>query len=114
LYRFVPPSDSFRDYALNPPSIVGLAPVTNPASGPARYATSAAISSAVPYRGTAITFLSVSASGPVAGRRNKDRTEEYLFDPGEKEDLLAKRTRGDATRLQELLAAWARDVRPAR
>ena len=35
-------------YAVNPPSIVRLAPVTKPASGPARYATIAAISSAAP------------------------------------------------------------------
>jgi N-acetylgalactosamine-6-sulfatase len=50
-------------------------------------------------------------------RRNKDRAEEYLFDlardPGEKDDLLAKRA-DDATRLKNLLAAWERDVRPAR
>jgi hypothetical protein len=50
-------------------------------------------------------------------RRNKDRTEEYLFDlardPDEKEDLLAKR-KDDAVRLKKLLAAWERDVRPAR
>jgi arylsulfatase A-like enzyme len=50
-------------------------------------------------------------------RRNKDKTEEYLFDlardPSEKEDLLAKRA-DDATRLKNLLAAWERDVRHAR
>jgi len=36
------------DYAVNPPSIVRLAPVTKPASGPARYATIAATSAVVP------------------------------------------------------------------
>jgi N-acetylgalactosamine-6-sulfatase len=50
-------------------------------------------------------------------RRNKDKAEEYLFDltrdPGEKEDLLAKRA-DDATRLKKLLAEWEREVRPAR
>jgi arylsulfatase A-like enzyme len=50
-------------------------------------------------------------------RRNRDWTEEYLFDlardPGEKEDLLAKRA-DDTARLKRLLAAWERDVRPAR
>ena len=49
--------------------------------------------------------------------RNKDRTEEYLFDlardSGEKEDLLAKRA-NDAAQLKKELAAWERDVRPAR
>ena len=40
--------ESAGPYAVNPPSIVRLAPVTKPASGLARYATIAAISSAVP------------------------------------------------------------------
>ena len=35
-------------YAVNPPSMVKLAPVTKPASGPAKYATKAATSSVVP------------------------------------------------------------------
>lgn len=44
-----------------------LAPVTYPASGPARYATIPAISSPCPYRPTASSPFSVSAKGPSAG-----------------------------------------------
>jgi len=41
-------------YAVNPPSIVRLLPVTKPASGPARYATGAAISPVTSRRGNAM------------------------------------------------------------
>src|SRR5262245_45120205 len=54
-------------YAVKPPSIVRLAPVTKPASGPARYATSAAISSAAPYRGRAISCRNIAAKSLSAG-----------------------------------------------
>jgi len=40
------PHPARRSYAVNPPSMLRLAPVTNPASGPASHATIAAISSA--------------------------------------------------------------------
>lgn len=58
-------------------------------------------------------------SGPLKLLRQTDggESKEWLFhlgdDPGEKEDLLAKR-REDATRLRSLLAAWELDVRSER
>src|SRR5262249_53228750 len=53
--------------AAKPPSMVRHAPVTNAASGLARYATIPAFSSAWPYRGSAINAFRLSANGPVAG-----------------------------------------------
>jgi N-acetylgalactosamine-6-sulfatase len=49
--------------------------------------------------------------------RDGDKEQEYLFDlerdPGEKEDLLARR-KEDGARLKELLSSWEREVRANR
>jgi arylsulfatase A-like enzyme len=50
-------------------------------------------------------------------RQNGDRLQEHVFDlardPGEKENLLAKRS-DEVARLKRLLAAWEQEVRPVR
>jgi len=47
-------------HAVNPPSIVRLAPITNPASALARDATIDAISSPLPWRDNAINFFNIA------------------------------------------------------
>src|SRR5260370_38802123 len=54
-----------RRQATYPPSIVMLAPVTKPDSGPTRYATMAAISAVLPMRPSGISGVTLSAKPDV-------------------------------------------------
>jgi pullulanase/glycogen debranching enzyme len=54
-------------HALSPPSMLTVAPVMNPASGPAKNATKAATSLGSPNRPTELSDFCVSALGPAAG-----------------------------------------------